>query len=275
MIGRGPARGLLFVLVGTGGLFAGCMPSTDVTVTVFAAASLRNAVDLAATAYTASVPGIRFLVSADSSAALRVQIEQGAPADLFLSADAVNPARLVDDGLADGAPIAFASADLAIVVPAGNPAGIGDPMDLARAGTRIIAAGPEVPITAYADRLVAALAGLDGYPVDFAERYAANVHSREDNARAVIAKVELGEGDAGIVYEPDARASSATWTIPLPDGVRIAATYAGVVVRGAGAAEAARAFLAWLAGPDGGSVLAGLGFERAGAVAIPAGALMP
>ena len=243
--------------------------------TVFAAASLREAVEVATTTYVAEVPGIRFVLSTDSSAALRAQIEQGAPADLFLSADEVNPVRLVEAGLADGAPVAFASADVAIVVPAGNPAGIDAPIDLARDGVRIIAAGPEVPITAYTERLVAALADLDGYPADFEARYAANVRSREDNARAVIAKIELGEGDAAIAYEPDARASSGIETVPLPDGVRVAATYAGVVVHGAEAMEAARAFLTWLAGPDGGAIFEDLGFGPAGADAVGAGALVP
>lgn len=270
MIGRRRARGLVFVLVAALGVLSGCGPSGQAPVTVFAAASLGGAVDRATAAYVADAPGLRFVVSTDSSAALRAQIEQGAPADLFLSADTVNPARLVDAGLADGAPTAFASAELVIVVPADNPAGIRTPIDLARGGVRIIAAGPEVPITAYAERLVSVLADLDGYPADFAARYAGNVRSREDNARAVIAKVELGEGDAAIVYEPDAQASSGTAIVPLPGGVRVAATYAGVVVRGAVAAKAARAFLAWLAGPDGGAVLDELGFGRAG-IAEPIG----
>ena len=265
MISRVHGPVVALALVATGAL-VGCRPTDDGTVMVFAAASLRDVLGRAIPAYTADRPGVRFVVSTDSSAALRAQIEQGAPADLFLSADTTNPARLVESGLAEGEPVAFAAAELVIVVPADNPAGIRSPADLARDGVRIIAAGPEVPITGYADRLIAALAGIDGFPADFAARYAANVRSREDNVRAVLAKIELGEGDAALVYAPDARSSARLATILLPDGVRVAATYAGVVVRDAVAADAAGVFLAWLAGPDGGAILADLGFVPAGPV---------
>jgi molybdate transport system substrate-binding protein len=263
VIGR--IRGLIvaFALLATGAI-GGCAPADGGEVTVFAAASLRDVLERAIPAWTADRLSVRFVVSTDSSAALRAQIEQGAPADLFLSADTANPARLADAGLADGEPVPFAAAALAIVVPGDNPADLRSPADLARDGVRIIAAGPDVPITAYADRLVAALTRVDGYPADFVARYEGNVRSREDNVRAVLAKVELGEGDAAIVYAPDARSSDRLASVPIPAGVRVAAAYAGVVVRDAVAADAARAFLAWLAGPDGAAILADLGFSPAG-----------
>lgn len=266
MIGgrRGLVLGVAFVAATTLGA---CRPVDDAAVTILAAASLRDAVERATEAYASDRPAARFVVATDSSAALRAQIEQGAPADLFLSADAVNPARLVDAGLTDGAPVAFASARLVVVVPAGNPAAIESPRDLARDGVRIIAAGPEVPITAYADRLVAALAELDGYPANFAARYARNVRSREDNARAVIAKIALGEGDAAIVYEPDAGASAGVKTVEVPDAASVAATYSGVVVLGGGSTGEAHAFLDWLVGPDGQAILDDLGFGPAAVLA--------
>ena len=262
--GRGFVLGVAFVAATAIGA---CRPTDDAAVTILAAASLRDAVERSTEAYASDRPGTRFVVSSDSSAALRAHIEQGAPADLFLSADTVNPARLVDAGLADGAPVAFASARLVVVVPAGNPAAFESPRDLARDGVRIIAAGPEVPITAYADRLVAALADLDGYPADFEARYAANVRSREDNVRAVIAKIALGEGDAAIAYEPDAGSSAGVETVPVPDAASVVATYSGVVVLGGGATREARAFLAWLVGPDGRAILDDLGFGHVGEVA--------
>ncbi len=124
----------------------------------------------------------------------------------------------------------------------------------------MIAAGDEVPITKYASKLIANLASEAGYPADFAAGYAANVVSKEDNVKAVVAKVELGEGDAGIVYVTDAAASSAVATIDVPDAANVPATYAGVVVKASPNLAAGRAFLTWFAGSGGRAILAGFGF---------------
>ena len=199
-------------------------------------------------------------ISTDASSALEMQIEQGAPADIFLSADAANPQKLVAAGLADGEPVAFAGNELTIVVPTGNPAGITSPADLANAGVKVIAAGDAVPITRYATQLVHNLANEPGYPADFAAAYAANVVSKEDNVKALLAKIELGEGDAGIVYVTDAKGSSKVTTIGVPDAANVPATYDGVVVKSSAHTAAARSFLAWFAGPDGQAVLGSLGF---------------
>lgn len=127
----------------------------------------------------------------------------------------------------------------------------------------MIAAGDGVPITHYAAELVANLAAAPDYPAGFAAAYTANIVSREDNVAAVLAKVELGEGDAGIVYATDAAASDRVDVLEIPAGARVAATYAGVVLRDAAHPEAAAAFLAWLAGPKGRAVLEPLGFGPA------------
>ena len=228
--------------------------------TIYAAASLKGALDKARAAYEAANPGTTLTISTDSSSALETQIEQGAPADVFLSADQANPKKLVDGGLADGDPVTFATNKLTIVVPTSNPAGIATPADLARSGVKVIAAGDGVPITRYATQLVANLARQPGYPADFVAAYTSNIVSREDNVKALIAKIELGEGDAGIVYVTDARASTKVMTIDVPDAANVPATYDGVVVKASGNAAAARAFLEWFAGPDGQAILGGLGF---------------
>lgn len=237
--------------------------STEVELTVFAAASLGSVMHEVKAEYEAANEGITLLMGFNSSAALRIQIEQGAPADLFLSADAANPQALVDAGMADGAPVSFAGNRLAIVVPSDNPADVETPADLARPGVRVVAAGEEVPISAYAEEAVAKLAGLPGYPADFAERYTANIVSREDSVAAIVAKIELGEGDAGIVYATDAAASSDLRSVVIPDQASVPVMYAGVVVRGASHADEARALLDWLAGPDGQVILAEHGFITA------------
>ncbi len=231
-----------------------------VELTVFGAASLKGALEKAKAAYEIANPGTTITLSTDSSSALETQIEQGAPADLFLSADTTNPKKLVDAGLADGAAVTFAGNKLTIIVPADDRAGIVTPADLAKPGIKIIAAGDEVPITRYATQLVDNLAREPGYPADFAAAYGANVASREDNVRAIVGKIELGEGDAGIVYMTDARSSTKVKTVDVPESSNVPATYAGVVVTASRHAAAARAFLEWFAGPDGQAILGGFGF---------------
>ena len=253
----GVLAALLAAACGAGGTAPG---GATVEIRIAAAASLRNAVTALTTAYAASHPGTTFVVSTDSSAALRTQVEQGAPIDVFLSADVKNAQALADAGLAAGGPVPFAANAVALVVPASNPAGIATPADLARPGVRVIAAGPEVPITAYADRVVAALGAQPGYPAGYAASVAGNTVSREDNVAAVLAKVELGEGDAGFVYATDAAASGKVTSVPIPETANVRAEYAGVVVAASRHRDAATAFLAWVAGTDGQSVLRPFGF---------------
>jgi molybdate transport system substrate-binding protein len=236
-------------------------PSAEAAeLTIFAAASLKNVLAEAETAYEAVNPGTDLTVSTDSSAALETQIEQGAPADVFLSADTTNPQKLVDGGLASGEAVPFAGNKLTVIVPTDNPAGIQSPADLAKDGVRIIAAGDEVPITKYATQLVEDLAAEADYPADFQAAYAANIASKEDNVGQVVAKIELGEGDAGIVYVTDANASDEVSAIDVPEDANVPATYACVVVGASPNQEAAAAFLDWLAGSDGQAVLSSFGF---------------
>jgi molybdate transport system substrate-binding protein len=227
---------------------------------VYAAASLTDALAKVADAWDEANPASTLTTSTDSSAALETKIEQGAPADVFLSADTANPQKLVDAGLASGSAVSFAGNRLVLIVPKGNPAGIQSAQDLARPGLKIIAAGDKVPITKYATQLVANLAREPGYPSDFATAYAANIASQEDNVSGIVSKVELGEGDAGIVYVTDARASDRVDTIDVPGAANVPAAYAGVVVKAARNPGAATAFLDWLVGPDGQAILASFGF---------------
>jgi molybdate transport system substrate-binding protein len=232
----------------------------EVDLTVFAAASLSGVLEEVKPAYESTHPGTTLTVSTDSSAALEAKIEQGAAADVFLSADTANPQKLVQKGLSAGEPVVFAVNRLAIVVASGNPGGIGTPADLAGPGVKVIAAGDEVPITKYARQLVHNLAKEPGYPTDFAAAYGRNVVSKEDNVKAVIGKIELGEGDVAIVYATDAKASTKVTTVDIPEGANVSASYSGAVVGASGHPEAARAFLGWLTSPDGKAILTSSGF---------------
>jgi len=235
--------------------------SSPTELTVLAAASLRGALEDIGPAYAEAQPRIRLTVSTASSAALRAQIEQGAPADVFLSADTEQPAALADAGLGAGDPRVFTASRLAIIVPSGDAAAIDTPADLARPGVRIVAAGQAVPITRYAGELVTKLAALDGYPAGFAEAYAANVVSREDDVKAVVSKVALGEGDAAIVYATDALASDAVATVDIPPEANVTASYAAIVVATSAHPDEAAAFIDWLVGAEGKAILAALGFS--------------
>jgi len=278
--GARPAIGALLVAAmlvaacgsGTAGVTGGATPAASaaapsattaaagVPLTVYGAASLKAALTKVAQAYATAVPGATMTVSTDSSAALETQIEQGAPADVFLSADTTNPQKLVDKSLASGAVVPFAGNLLTVIVPTANPAGVTSPADLAKPGLKVIAAGDAVPITKYASQLVANLAKEAGYPSSFAAGYAANVVSKEDNVSAVVSKIALGEGDAAIVYVTDAKTSTQVTSIAVPVDANVPATYGGVVVKASPNQAAAAAFLAWLAGPDGQAILASFGF---------------
>ena len=227
---------------------------------IYAAASLKTALNKAADAWHAANPGSTLTISTDSSSALETKIEQGAPADVFLSADTTNPKKLVDGGLASGDVVPIAGNRLVIIVPKDNPAGIQSPKDLAKPGIKVIAAGDKVPITKYATQLVANLAKEPGYPADFVAAYAANVASQEDSVSGIVSKVELGEGDAGIVYVTDAKGSDKVDTIDVPYTANVPAVYGAVVVKASHNQEGAKAFLDWLAGPDGQAILASFGF---------------
>jgi molybdate transport system substrate-binding protein len=244
------------------GASTGLVPPSSLT--IFAAASLKAALEKVRSAYEAANPGTTLTISTDSSAALETQIEQGAPADVFLSADTTNPQKLVDAGLASGSIVTFAGNHLAVIVPTADPARISSPADLARPGVKVIAAGDSVPITKYANQLVANLAKLPGYPADFATAYAANVVSKEDDVAAVVTKIALGEGDAAIVYVTDAKTSGQVRVVPVPDAANVPAVYGGIVVKASAHQAAAASFLAWLAGPAGQGILASFGFLPVG-----------
>jgi molybdate transport system substrate-binding protein len=252
-------------------LLAGCAaaPGTEasargVQLTVFAAASLRDVLTEAAGAYRAKAPQVTISLAFDASSALRTQIEQGAPADLFLSADTDDPQRLAEAGLTTSRPIPFASNSLVIVVPADQEGAISGPFDLARPGLRVVAAGRQAPISRYAERLLAKLAGGPDAPAGFAQAVEANIVSREDNVRAVLAKIELGEGDAAIVYATDALSSDRVRTIAIPEWAEVAVSYSAVVMAGSPQRAAADELLSWLRARDGQAVLARFGFGPPG-----------
>ena len=238
-------------------------PSSGATLpslTVFAAASLKKPFTIMGQAWAAQHPGSTLTFSFDASSALRAQIEEGAPVDVFASADLANPQTLIDECLAPAPMTVFAANHLVIVVPTADPAGIDSADDLATPGVRIVAAGDEVPITRYAEMVIDNLAALPGAPAGFADAVHANIVSREDNVSAVLAKIALGEGDAGIVYVSDAANADGVAAIEIPAEANVLAEYGVVAVGGTTVPDGAAAFLGSLNGPEAQAILAQFGF---------------
>jgi molybdate transport system substrate-binding protein len=225
--------------------------------TVFAAASLRDVFDELEVRWESSHPEVKLVLAHDGSNILAAQIAEGAPADVFVSADMERPQQLVDDGLTAAPAVPFVRNRVALVAPLDEDA-VQEPADLAAPGVRIVAAGAGVPITRYADEAVTELAASMADPADFVEAVTANVVSREDNVRAVLAKIELGEGDAALVYATDLVSADGVREVPLPAAVEVSAEYAAVQI--SHRAEAA-AFVDWLGGSDAAEALLAAGFE--------------
>ncbi|WP_396136690.1 molybdate ABC transporter substrate-binding protein [Arthrobacter sp. AB6] len=223
------------------------------TLTVFAAASLKASFTELAERFEKENPGTVVTLSFAGSSDLATQVSQGAPADVFASADTSNMARLQDAGLVDGQPRDFATNTLAIAVPAGNPAGIGSFADLARSGTKLVMCARQVPCGAAA-AAVEQQTGTDLSPV-----------SEENSVADVLGKVSSGEADAGLVYVTDLRASvGKVESVPFPESAAAVNTYPIATLAGSRNKTAAAKFLELVAGPEGGEVLAAAGFGPVG-----------
>src|SRR5205814_10342205 len=216
--------------------------------TIFAAASLREAFEGLAAGFEQARPGTKVRLNLAGSQELRTQLEQGARADLFAAADLENLGVLERAGLVEEA-VVFARNEPVIVVPRGNPAGIHGLTDLPRT-KRLVVGAPEVPISGYTVKIFDAAARK--YGADLRARLEASIVSRELNVRQVLAKVMLGEADAGIVYRTDARAGGdKVDVVTIPPALNVIAEYPVAVVKGAAHARLAAAFTALLTSPEG------------------------
>ena len=218
-------------------------------ITVFAAASLTESFTEVGEAFTAANPDAKATFSFDASSALVQQITEGAPADVFASADTANMDKLVDAGLNGTEPEIFATNLLTIIVAPGNPLGITGVADLANADIKTVICAPEVPCGNYANQIFTA-AGVTVTPV-----------SLEQNVRGVVTKVTAGEADAGIVYVTDVIAAGDTADmVEIPDDINVVAEYPIATVAASQNQEVDEAFIDFLLGPDGQAILAEYGF---------------
>ncbi|MGW9403742.1 molybdate ABC transporter substrate-binding protein [Arthrobacter sp. NPDC055585] len=218
-------------------------------VTVFAAASLAGPFSELAENFEAANPGTSVRLNLAGSADLAAQLVAGAPADVFASADEANMAKVVDAGLTAGDPQDIATNTLTIAVPPGNPAGITGFVDLAEAGPQVVVCAVQVPCGAAAATLEEA-AGVSLSPV-----------SEETSVAGVMGKVVSGEADAGLVYVTDVRAAGdSVQEIPFPEARHAVNRYPLVRLAGSADTDLADAFVRYIQGADGQSVLQEAGF---------------
>ncbi len=234
------------------------------TLSVFAAASLTDVFGEIGEAFESEHPDVDIEFNFAGSSALATQIEEGAPADVFASANLEQMQRLVDGDLIAGEGQVFVRNLPVIVVPADNPAEVATPADLAKSGLRLVLALEDVPIGRYAREVIANLAADPGYGAEFEAAALGNLVSSEEDVRAVLAKVELGEADAGVVYRTDAAVGGdRVQVIEIPSEANIVAEYPIAQTAEARNPGAAQAFIDFVLGEAGQSALIAAGFEAA------------
>lgn len=235
------------------------------TLTVFAAASLTDAFTDLGHAFERRTPGLVVRFQFAGSPTLVAQLANGARADVLATADSTNMQAASGQSLIAGAASVFARNRLVIVLPRANPGQVHGLFDLARPGIKLVLAGEKVPAGRYAR---AALRSLDGEPdpgADYSRRVLANVVSEEEDVRGVLAKVMLGEADAGIVYRSDVTgpAASRVRTLALPPAADRIASYPIAVLSAAAEPAAAEAFVTFVRSRAGQRMLAAHGFLAA------------
>jgi molybdate transport system substrate-binding protein len=238
-------------------------PENSGEVTIFAASSLTDAFNAIAADLEAANPGLDLVYNFAGSQALVTQMSEGAKADVFASANKSQMKAATDGGIIAGEPQTFAHNRLAIVVPKDNPAGITSMAELGEVGVKLVLAAENVPVGQYARQSIC-IAGSDTatYGDGFVDHVANNIVSNETNVKNVLAKVQLGEADAGIVYVTDITPDVAAdvTLVDIPDAVNVIASYPVAAVAG-GNAEAANAFITYLLSPGGQATLTSFGFQ--------------
>jgi molybdate transport system substrate-binding protein len=223
-------------------------PQVSGPVTVFAAASLTEALTDEQTTLKTEQPGLDITNNFAGSGALVTQIQQGAPADVIATADTSSMQKLVDAGLVED-PVTFAKNKLEILVAPGNPLNIKGPSDLSRSDVKFVTEDDTVPAGKYAAQALSA-AGVTANPV-----------SKETDVKSAVAKVTSGEADATIVYQTDVTAAGSKGTgVPIPDDQNVIATYPIAIVKASGNQAAAAAYIDAIVNGSGQQALSYRGF---------------
>ena len=236
--------------------------STASELTIFAAASLTDAFEEIATAFEAANPGTEITYNFAGSQQLAAQLNEGAPADVFASANgrqmevAIKGTRVVS-----GTQKAFVRNRLVVITPKDNPAGITTLQDLTKPGLKLILADAAVPVGQYSLDFLAKASALAEYTENYSPTVLANVVSFEDNVRSVLTKLALGEGDAGIVYTTDAALDAENiQQIMIPDALNTIASYPIAPIADSANPAMAQAFIDYIIAPEGQQILVKYGF---------------
>jgi molybdate transport system substrate-binding protein len=237
------------------------------TLHVFAAASLARSFGELAGDFERSHPGLKVELNLAGSQQLAFQIEQGASADVFASADEAWMSYLKDRSLLASEAQVFARNRLTVIVPRTNPARIARLQDLARPGVKVVIGAEAVPVGRYSREMLGRLARQPGFDPSFARRVLARVVSEEESVNAVVGKVQLGEADAGICYRSDISGPVSRFVraFEIPDSANVVATYPIARVAGGREPDAAGEFIAYVLSADGQRVLGRRGLIPAAA----------
>ena len=223
------------------------------TVLVFAAASLSNAFDKIGTQFEKAHPGVTVKFNYNGSSSLATSIKQGAPADLFASADTTTMDTITNANLAVGKPRTFTKNKLEIMVAKGNPMKITSVGNLAKPNLKVVVCASSVPCGTYSNE-VFKKADVKVKPV-----------SEETSVSGVVTKVTLGEADAGMVYVTDVKANESKATgVPIPADQNVVADYPMVELKDAPNSAAAKSFMNYVSSSAGQKVLTSYGFLPAG-----------
>ncbi|AWV90313.1 molybdate ABC transporter substrate-binding protein [Bradymonas sediminis] len=234
--------------------------SSNEELMIFAASSLTEAFHEIADAFEKEQSGVDVTLHFAGSQALRTQIENGAPADVFASANSKHMSALLAKDLV-GAPALFAHNRLVIVTPPDNPAGIASAEDLPKA-ERLVVGADEVPVGMYTQAFLTRAAKSFGG--DYREKVERDIVSREANVRLVLTKVSMGEADAGVVYRTDAlQRGEQVHTVEIPDALNIRADYPVAVPTQSPRPALAQRWIDFVLSEQGQTILAKQGFGGA------------
>jgi molybdate transport system substrate-binding protein len=250
-------------------LIAGCTSAGSASggekkeLTVFAAASLSGAMTDIAKAYEAGHPDTKIVLNFDGSQALRTQIEQGAHADLFLSANTKHMTALQGEGLIVNESVkTFTKNKLAVLVPKDNRANITGLSDLATPGIRLVIGTKEVPFGDYARQVLGKIANDTNFGPAYRGAVMRNVISEEPTVPSLVAKLRIGEADAGIAFVSDVNEGdrALVTTIPIPDRNNVIAMYPLGIVQESKVKDQAAAFAQFITSTEGNAILTRYGF---------------
>jgi molybdate transport system substrate-binding protein len=239
------------------------IPSSAKTLTILAAASLSESFTELGSLFEAQNPGVKVTFSFAGSQQLAQQLDQGVSADVFASASSKYMTAAITSERVNQADVqTFVKNRLVVIFPKANPAGLTTLKDLAKPGLKLDLADKAVPIGQYTLDFLDKAVKDPGFDPQYKDNVLKNVVSYEDNVKAVVTKVALGEADAGIVYVTDITADAAPkiGKLDIPDALNTVAVYPIAPISNSKNLALAKAFIALVLSPDGQAIMAKYGF---------------